>query len=78
MSYGEEKMPRLKGTDLIEVRLHPHVLVRLPERDGVVTAVSCEERDSPMDTFADRVKVLQSESERIKQYLHALPPRSVE
>ena len=26
-----------------------------------------------MDTFADRVKVLQSESERIKQYLHALP-----
>jgi uncharacterized protein (TIGR03083 family) len=26
-----------------------------------------------MDTFADRVQVLQSESERIKQYLHALP-----
>src|SRR6266511_4074516 len=26
-----------------------------------------------MDTFADRVKVLQAESERIKQYLHALP-----
>jgi uncharacterized protein (TIGR03083 family) len=27
-----------------------------------------------MDPFADRVKILQSESERIKQYLHALPP----
>ena len=27
-----------------------------------------------MDTFVDRVKILQSESERIKQYLHALPP----
>jgi len=26
-----------------------------------------------VDTFADRLKVLQSESERIKQYLHALP-----
>ncbi len=26
-----------------------------------------------MDTFADRIKILQSESERIKQYLHALP-----
>ncbi len=26
-----------------------------------------------MDTFADRVKVLQAESERIKQYLHSLP-----
>ena len=26
-----------------------------------------------MDTFADRVTVLQSESERLKQYLHALP-----
>lgn len=26
-----------------------------------------------MDTFAQRVKVLQDESERIKQYLHALP-----
>jgi uncharacterized protein (TIGR03083 family) len=26
-----------------------------------------------MDTFADRVKVLQAEAERIKQYLHALP-----
>src|SRR5215510_6539912 len=35
--------------------------------------MSCEERDNPMDPFADRVKVLQSESERIKQYLHALP-----
>src|SRR5712691_2301849 len=35
--------------------------------------MSCEERDSPMDTFADRIKILQSESERIKQYLHALP-----
>src|SRR5262245_62881447 len=31
------------------------------------------QRDSSMDTFADRVKILQSESERIKQYLHALP-----
>src|SRR5262249_57632175 len=30
-----------------------------------------------MDTFADRVKVLQSESERIKQYLHALPPEAL-
>jgi uncharacterized protein (TIGR03083 family) len=27
-----------------------------------------------MDTFADRVTLLQSESARIKQYLHALPP----
>jgi len=27
-----------------------------------------------MDTFADRVLLLQSESARIKQYLHALPP----
>ena len=26
-----------------------------------------------MDAFADRIQVLQSESERIKQYLHALP-----
>ena len=26
-----------------------------------------------MDAFADRVHVLQAESERIKQYLHALP-----
>src|SRR4029450_2740910 len=39
--------------------------------------MSCEERDSPMDTFADRVKVLQAESERIKQYLHALPPEAL-
>src|SRR4029450_6248730 len=39
--------------------------------------MSCEERDSPMDTFADRVRVLQSESERIKQYLHALPPEAL-
>ena len=30
-----------------------------------------------MDLFADRVKVLQSESERIKQYLHALPPEAL-
>ncbi len=30
-----------------------------------------------MDTFADRVKILQSESERIKQYLHALPPEAL-
>src|SRR6266487_6311403 len=30
-----------------------------------------------MDTFADRVSVLQSESERIKQYLHALPPETL-
>ena len=30
-----------------------------------------------MDTFADRVKVLQSESERITQYLHALPPEAL-
>jgi uncharacterized protein (TIGR03083 family) len=30
-----------------------------------------------MDTFADRVTVLQSESERIKQYLHALPPEAL-
>src|SRR5262245_16331744 len=35
--------------------------------------MSCEERDSLMDSFADHVKVLQAESERIKQYLHALP-----
>src|SRR6266704_6268809 len=27
-----------------------------------------------MDTFTDRIKILYSESERIKQYLHALPP----
>ena len=30
-----------------------------------------------MDTFVDRVKILQSESERIKQYLHALPPEAL-
>ena len=30
-----------------------------------------------VDTFADRVDVLQSESERIKQYLHALPPETL-
>ena len=30
-----------------------------------------------MDTFAERVKVLQSESERIKQYLHTLPPEAL-
>jgi uncharacterized protein (TIGR03083 family) len=30
-----------------------------------------------MDTFADRLQVLQSESERIKQYLHALPPEAL-
>ena len=30
-----------------------------------------------MDSFADRVKVLQSESERIKQYLHALAPEAL-
>src|SRR5437763_1694006 len=29
--------------------------------------------DIPMDAFADRIQVLQGESERIKQYLHALP-----
>jgi hypothetical protein len=28
-----------------------------------------------MDPFADRVTVLQAESERIKQYLHALPSK---
>src|SRR2546421_1760437 len=39
--------------------------------------MSCEERDSPMEPFADRVKVLQSESERIKQYLHTLPPEAL-
>src|SRR2546422_9303293 len=39
----------------------------------MTTIMPCAERDSPMDTFADRVKILQSESERIKQYLHALP-----
>src|SRR5438093_3050226 len=30
-----------------------------------------------MDPFADRIKVLQAESERIKQYLHALPPEAL-
>jgi uncharacterized protein (TIGR03083 family) len=30
-----------------------------------------------MDAFADRLQVLQSESERIKQYLHALPPEAL-
>src|SRR5207302_8518428 len=35
------------------------------------------QRDSSMDTFTDRVKVLQAESERIKQYLHALPPAAL-
>src|SRR5712691_1472282 len=30
-----------------------------------------------MDAFADRVHVLQAESERIKQYLHALPPETL-
>ena len=30
-----------------------------------------------MDAFADRVHVLQRESERIKQYLHALPPEAM-
>jgi len=30
-----------------------------------------------MDAFADRVHVLQTESERIKQYLHALPPQAL-
>jgi len=30
-----------------------------------------------MDTFADHIKVLQSESERIKQYLHALSPETL-
>ena len=30
-----------------------------------------------MHPFADRLKVLQSESERIKQYLHALPPATL-
>src|SRR5215468_6737336 len=30
-----------------------------------------------MDTFTERVKTLQSESERIKQYLHALPPEAL-
>ena len=34
--------------------------------------MSCEE-GTVLWTFADRVKILQSESERIKQYLHALP-----
>ena len=29
-----------------------------------------------MDTFADRVTLLQSESARIKQYLHTLPPNA--
>src|SRR5882672_4120161 len=43
----------------------------------MTTIMPCAERDSPMDTFADRVKILQSESERIKQYLHALPPEAL-
>jgi uncharacterized protein (TIGR03083 family) len=30
-----------------------------------------------LDTFADRVQVLQSESERIRQYLHGLPPAAL-
>src|SRR5215475_15648472 len=30
-----------------------------------------------MDAFTDRVHVLQTESERIKQYLHALPPEAM-
>ena len=30
-----------------------------------------------MRTFDDRVQALQSESERIKQYLHALPPETL-
>ena len=30
-----------------------------------------------MDSFVDRVKILQSESERIKQYLQALPPEAL-
>src|SRR5215831_13699370 len=30
-----------------------------------------------MDAFADRMHVLQAESERIKQYLHALPPEAL-
>src|SRR2546428_4916788 len=30
-----------------------------------------------MDTFADHIKVLQAESERIKQYLHALSPETL-
>jgi uncharacterized protein (TIGR03083 family) len=30
-----------------------------------------------MDPFADRVKILQSEAERIKQYLHTLPPEAL-
>jgi len=30
-----------------------------------------------MDTFADRIKLLESESERIKQYFHALSPEAL-
>src|SRR5205823_14879426 len=30
-----------------------------------------------MEPFADRITVLQAESERIKQYLHALPPEAM-
>jgi uncharacterized protein (TIGR03083 family) len=30
-----------------------------------------------MDSFADRLQILQSESERIRQYLHALPPEAL-
>src|ERR1051326_4472066 len=39
--------------------------------------MSCKKRNNPMDPFVDRVKTLQSESERIKQYLHALPPAAL-
>ena len=37
-----------------------------------MTIMPYEERDSPMDLFADRV-VSAVRIERIKQYLHALP-----
>ena len=43
--------------------------VRSPHDQKLVTT----QRESSMETFPDRVQVLQSESERIKQYLHALP-----
>ena len=43
--------------------------VRSPHDQKLVTT----QRESSMETFPDRVHVLQSESERIKQYLHALP-----
>src|SRR5215472_17272902 len=42
-----------------------------------MTIMPYEERESPMDPSTDHVKVLQSESERIKQYLHALPPEAL-